>query len=373
MRRFLFLFSDTGGGHRASAQAVRDELVRLYGSAAQVEMVDVLVDIGRWPFYHFPRWYPQMFRLRGIPWRMGYWISDNRRLVEIASQLTWPYTGRGVMQSLRRHPADLIVSFHGLPNAALALALRRLRWNIPFAIVVLDLVSVHAGWFTRGAQTYLVPTEEARQRALRCQLAPEQVQVAGGMPVRRSFVEAAGLTQAEARVRLGLPATGPVVLLVGGGDGMGPLEPVVQALAARAPQATLVAVAGRNQPLYERLVQLQTPVPVRVEGFLSNMEVWMRAADLLVTKAGPNTITEGLVSGLPMVLYSALPGQEEGNITYVVEHGVGLWAPQPERAAAAVMALLQDPARREAMAVQARALACPQSTERIARRLWALT
>jgi len=165
LRRFLFLFSDTGGGHRASAQAVRDELVRLYGSAAQVEMVDVLVDIGRWPFYHFPRWYPQMFRLRGIPWRMGYWISDNRRLLEIASQLPWPYTGRGVMQSLCRHPADLIVSFHGLPNAALALALRRLRWNIPFAIVVLDLVSVHAGWFTRGAQTYLVPTEEARQRA----------------------------------------------------------------------------------------------------------------------------------------------------------------------------------------------------------------
>ena len=36
-QRFLFLFSDTGGGHRASAQAVKEELGRLYGGVVHFE------------------------------------------------------------------------------------------------------------------------------------------------------------------------------------------------------------------------------------------------------------------------------------------------------------------------------------------------
>ena len=50
----------------------------------------------------------------------------------------------------------------------------------------------------------------------------------------------------------------------------------------------------------------------------------MRAADLLVAKAGPNVLCEAFVCGLPLVLYSAVRGQEEGNVTYVVEHRAGV-------------------------------------------------
>jgi 1,2-diacylglycerol 3-beta-galactosyltransferase len=67
-----------------------------------------------------------------------------------------------------------------------------------------------------------------------------------------------------------------------------------------------------------------------VYGFVQDMPDFMRAADVLITKAGPGTISEAFIAGLPMILYSRLPGQEDGNVGYVVDNGAGVWAPRPD-------------------------------------------
>jgi len=102
------------------------------------------------------------------------------------------------------------------------------------------------------------------------------------------------------------------------------------------------------------------------------MDLWLRAADILVTKAGPNTLAEAFVMGLPTVLYTAIPGQEEGNVALVSKYGAGVWAPGPRKSVAAVMSLLDDPNRRKRMARRARSLATPDAAEEIASRLWQL-
>ena len=368
-RRFLFLFSDTGGGHRTSAQAVREELIRRHGPAAHVELLDIFTESNRWPFHRFPDWYPRMVRLHGIPWGIGFHLLDRVEIMQGMSRLLWPYTREQLCALLTRHPADVIVSFHPVPNCAVNLALRHLGWRGAFVIVAVDLITAHAGWFVPGANLYLVPTEQARARARRWGVPAGRVCVTG-MPVRRAFVDAAMLPQEEARHRLGLPQDRPLVLVVGGGDGMGRLKAVAQALMAQDLPAHLVVIAGRNRKLQAELSAMASP-GTRIEGFVSQMALWMRAADILVTKAGPNTLAEACVAGLPMVLYAALPGQEEGNIGYVVDHGAGIWASSPRRAAEAVLELLHDGALRAAMAHSAQALARPSATEEIVRHLWA--
>lgn len=371
-RRFLFLFSDTGGGHRASSQAVKAELERLYGSAAVVEMVDIFVEMDRWPFDRLPDWYPTIVGLNGIPWGVGFHLSDGAHLVKAMSRLVWPLTRSPLCDLLRQHPADVIVSFHPVPNHALFLALRRLGIRVPVAIVAVDMVTAHAGWFVPEANVTLVPTHAARIRAMRSGVDQGRI-IVTGMPTRRSFLTAMGLPKAQARAQLRLPAAGPIVLVVGGGEGMGPLSSVVRALARQRPRAHIVVITGRNRGLYEELTASHLPIPIQIEGFVSNMEVWMRAADILVTKAGPNTLAEAFLAGLPLVLYTALPGQEEGNVDHVVDGGAGVWAPLPRLAARAVMQLLEDPERRETMTRRSQALARPFATEQIARELWRLS
>lgn len=371
MKRFLFIFSDTGGGHRAAAQAVSDELLRLYGSAIHIDMADIFIELGRWPINRLPRWYPAMVKLNGVPWGLGYRLTNQPELVEAFTSLAGPYTHRPLQCFLQRYTPDVVVSFHSIPNCALQNELRGLGWQLPTATVVLDMVNVHAAWFAPGFDLYIVPTAAARERALGWGIPAERLEVIG-MPARRRFVEAQQLSRPAARARLGLPPDQPIVLLVGGGEGMGPLAPVVEALARRGPDARLIAIAGHNRALYAQLSALELPAPVQVEGFVANMELWLRAADILVTKAGPNTLAEAFIAGLPLVLYAALPGQEAGNAAYVEAHGAGIWAPRPDKAAEAVLSLLADPQRRCALAARARALARPDAGAAIARRLWTL-
>ncbi len=370
-KRFLFLFSDTGGGHRASSQAVKDEIERLYGSAAVVEMVDIFAEMERWPFDRFPAWYPTCVGLNGIPWGVGFHLSDGVHLVRTMSKLVWPYARNPLCDLLRQHPADVIVSFHPIPNYALSLGLRRMGWEIPLGIVALDLVTVHAGWFVPGADTYLVPTHAAKARAMRWSITESRIHVTG-MPTRRRFLTSMSLSKSQARAQLNLPQVRPVVLVAGGGEGMGPLGQVVRLLARRRPEAHIAVITGRNRALYQELSHSDYPIPVQIEGFVGNMEVWMRAADILVTKAGPNSLAEAFLAGLPLVLYTALPGQEEGNVGHVVGNGAGIWAPLPRMAARAVLRLLNDPAKRTAMAQRSQALARPFATEQIAREIWQL-
>lgn len=48
----------------------------------------------------------------------------------------------------------------------------------------------------------------------------------------------------------------------------------------------------------------------------------MDASDLLITKPGGMTCTEGQAKGIPMLFYNAIPGQEEKNSQYFVELGL---------------------------------------------------
>ena len=93
----------------------------------------------------------------------------------------------------------------------------------------------------------------------------------------------------------------------------------------------------------------------------------MRAADVIITKAGPGTISEAFIAGLPIILYSRLPGQEDGNVSYVVDEGAGVWAPEPEQVVETLRTWLRNPQSREAVAAASRRLARPHATRHIAR------
>ena len=68
----------------------------------------------------------------------------------------------------------------------------------------------------------------------------------------------------------------------------------------------------------------------------------MDGADIIVTKAGPATITEAAIAVLPMILMDAIPGQEDGNVEYVIANNAGAWAPEPQQVASYVRTWLDE-------------------------------
>lgn len=357
----LFLFSDTGGGHRSAAEAIIEALNLEFPGQVSTEMVDIFRQYAPRPLNYVPDIYPTLTRAPRM-WGMGYRIIDGRRRVRNMYYALWPYVRHSMHRLLREHPSDLVVSVHQLPNIPIVWAMGRQRR--PFVTVVTDMVSTHAAWFNPSANLIIVPTELARQRAVEMRVRPEKVRVVG-MPVAERFTVPCG-DRLELRQKLGWPQDQPVVLMVGGGDGMGPLGKAVEAIDAAGLPAHLAVVCGRNKNLQNHLETRSWRVGRTLYGFVRNMPDLMRAADVIVTKAGPGTISEAFIAGLPIILYSRLPGQEEGNVNYVVDEGAGVWAPEPAQVVETLRGWLYDPQSRARAAAASWNLARPKATRQIA-------
>ena len=357
----LFLFSDTGGGHRSATEAVIEAIHLEYGDAVSTRMLDFIKQYAPRPFNYLPRMYPTMVRVPAA-WGLGFRLSDRSHQRKLITSTMWPYVHRSLRRLVAQNPCDLIVSVHPLATTLILRALGNER--PPFITLVTDLATVHAFWYERRVDLCLVPTDEARRRALVQGLSPQQVQVVG-LPVADRFCQPPG-DRSALRARFGWPDDRPMVLLMGGGEGMGPLERTAQAIANACPNVALVVIAGRNEKLKAKLEAQSWPIPVFVYGFVREMPDFMRASDILVTKAGPGTISEALNAGLPIILYSRLPGQEDGNVSYVVSEGAGVWAPQPEQIVAAVQNWVANPQARSQARAACRRLARPDAARQIA-------
>ncbi len=362
----LFLFSDTGGGHRSAAEAIIEALEIEFGDRMTTEMVDFFKAYAPLPFNRMPDWYPYMVK-RPELWGLSFLVSDGRARARAITATMWPYVSRSARALVKKHPSDLVVTVHPLATSMILKALGRNR--PPFITVVTDMVSTHALWYDRRADLILVPTEMARQRALQYNMPADKVRVAG-QPIAERY-RLPGGDKASIREKLGWPQDKLVVLAVGGGEGMGPLAETARSIAASGLDVALAVVTGRNAKLKAELDAEPWRIPAYIYGFTREMPDFMRAADVLVTKAGPGTIAEALNAHLPIILYARLPGQEDGNVSYVTTVGAGVWAPTPKKVVETLRTWVENPAERERVIAACRSAAMPQASHIIARTIGA--
>ncbi len=357
-----FLFSDTGGGHRAPSEAIIDALHCEYGDSISTQMVDFLKDYAPTPFNLLPEAYPDMAR-RPELWKAMFEMSDGRSQARIVTSTFWPLVRKAAYKLIDENQSDLIVSVHPLATSFGAKALE--KDHATFITVVTDLVSTHALWFNQRSDLTIVPTEMARQHALKYALSPAKVRVLG-LPIVQRCIDPSE-DQQLLRRRLGWPAHKFTALVVGGGEGMGPLAETARAIDESDLDLALTIVAGRNARLEVELKERRWNKPTLVYGFTREMPAFMRAADVIVTKAGPGTIAEALAASLPIILYAKVPGQEDGNVDYVIAEKAGVWAPEPAEVVETLRRWATRPGEREKVAENCHRAARPDAAQQIAR------
>ena len=361
-KRLLFLFSDTGGGHRSATEAMIEALDLEFPGRFDSSMVDFFRQYYPMPLNKAPEIYPEMSRVPQA-WGFSWKATNTRGGSNVLNDLSYPYLRKAAKRLLAENPADLIVSVHPLVNTHLARAMR--KSPRPFITVVTDMVSTHAFWFDRRADLVVVPTEKAKTVAVRYGIPAGNLRVVG-LPVADRF--RSPLPDRDAwRRQMGWRTDLPVILVVGGGDGLGGVKRIAKALNHADFEATLVVICGRNEELKRDLEAVEWRLPAHIYGFTRDMPDFMRAADIMMTKAGPGSISEAFICGLPLLLYSRLPGQEDGNVDYVVENGAGVWAPRVRDALAVLRQWVTDPAAREQAARASARLARPEASRQIAR------
>ena len=364
--KILFLFSDTGSGHRSAAEAIIEALNLEFPNRFETEMVDFFKHYAPPPFNLAGPTYPAMSKMTYM-WEWMFKGSDDPDRMRIVYSTFWPYIRLPLYRLIKEHPCNMIVSVHPLINIPMLRGLKNKKIKRPYMIVVTDLVSTHAAWFTNDADLVIVPTEQAATRARLVNLRKEKLRVIG-LPVSDRISQPVGDRDAI-RSKLNWPNNKPVVLLVGGGEGMGPLDKVAFAVDNEKLPCSIIVVAGHNKRMLNRLNKHKWNHPPFVYGFVREMPEFMHAADILITKAGPGTISEAFIAGLPIILYHRIPGQEEGNVSYVVDQGAGVWAPEVEDIIATLKDWLTSPEKRKRAADISLQLARPNASRDIAKQI----
>jgi UDP-N-acetylglucosamine:LPS N-acetylglucosamine transferase len=271
--KILILMSDTGGGHRASANAIKSALLQYESDAElEVKIVDVLEDYTLWFSNRLYSWYVTY----PVVWKTIYnttkatagkpWPIDTSKFLE-------PTVRSGFRRCIAAEKPDLVLSVHPILQCIPLDGFMPANppRPIPFVTCVTDLGDAHPWWFNSAVDRVFVPTRAMKETALEHGLAAGRVEVIG-LPLREGFwnVDTSPANKSRVRIALGLGGSSrKVVLVMGGGDGMGKLEHMVHELAAQlacAPfKSRLIIVCGRNAALAHKLRDASWPAYCRIE------------------------------------------------------------------------------------------------------------
>lgn len=211
-------------------------------------------------------------------------------------------------------------------------------------IGVLTDFAPHAYWLNKGIDYYIVPSDDARKRFHQHGIPSDAIKVFG-IPIRMKFADK--VTKQEAGRKLGLDPHVPTILVMGGGQGLGPIKKVVQSLIKLSKPVQLIVIAGINVKLMDWLKKLQdkTDRKILIYDYANNVHELMDASTIIITKPGGMTTSESLAKGLPMIIINPIPGQEMHNTDFLIKKGIALRVDDVKDIAQEVEDLLSSPQR----------------------------
>jgi 1,2-diacylglycerol 3-beta-galactosyltransferase len=303
-------------------------------------------------------------------YELTYRVSDSIATAAVIEQVSSALLYSTLKHIMERHHPDVVVCTHPLYLEPLNFVFARVGKAVPLVTVVTDLVTVHTIWFNPRVSLCVAPTKQALKKALRNGVPRDRIHVTG-LPVHPRF-GAETRPPAEIRAELGWEPDGVTVLIVGGTRVANVLG-IARLIDRAGLKIQLAIVGGNDEELYAQLVDEPWQGNVHVYGFAGNMPALIRASDVVVTKAGGIIVSEALACGRPLILSSAIPGQETGNVEYVTAGGAGDWAGSPTDVLASLVRWLEpDTTVLEERTAKAHRLGRPDAVYKSADLIWEL-
>ncbi len=217
--------------------------------------------------------------------------------------------------------------------------LGKLAKKIPTDMVVTDYYA-NRMWLNRDIRHLFVASQDIKDAFSK----DHESIIVSGIPISPRFFKTKNLP--ELRKKFNLPDTKPVVLILSGGTGLIDISKAAENILNNLTNTTVIAVAGKNNPeLFLKLNKIKAlrGNTYRALEFIDTIDELMALADIIVTKPGGLTISEVLYLKKPLVMINPIPGQEEKNAGFVVEHNYGRLATEAGELSGVVSTILNNP------------------------------
>jgi processive 1,2-diacylglycerol beta-glucosyltransferase len=296
----LILTASVGAGHDEPAQTLAAQLRAEHGEA-EIITRDALAAIGGIVktmsadaagivFYRFQ-----------IAWDIGFWLFAECTPTRRATQALLTRTSAPVLLRLIAEvDPDVIVCTYPNMTEVLGRLRRSGRLQIPVCAAITDLAALDY-WASPGIDVHLVTHPESIPEVRRIAGAATEIHCVHGFSRPEFRIP---LDVSEARRALGLPESGAVVLVSGGGWGVGDVVGAVRVALGLERVTQVVCLCGHNDALHRRISSLFASEPrVRVEAFTDRMPEWMAAAEVLVHSTCGLTVLEATMRGCAAVSF----------------------------------------------------------------------
>ncbi|MFA6190568.1 MAG: glycosyltransferase [Candidatus Staskawiczbacteria bacterium] len=360
-KKVLILYAPLGEGHGSAAKAIVEAFALKYPEieVKNIDILDFVFDI----FKHSLPWVYNQTTIKTPT--LYKWIYDyyNYRLRhKYLNQVSSVILKKSrLVKFIEEYNPDLIISTNPLAMQLVSLTKKKNIINILSANVCTDF-GFHALWSNEDVNYYFVANNEIKESLIKHGVNKEIIKITG-IPISQKFNK--NINREKIISDLNFDNSGPILLIVGGRIHYRDLVKIINGLKSKNNKIQFIIVAGRDKILQEKLEnsEIKKESYVKVFNFIDNIEDYMVAADLVLTKAGGLTVSECLAKSLPMVFNDIIPGQEEDNVKFVVKHVAGVKAGSAKKSIDAINKLLLNSQKLLEMKQNCQKIAKPKAAE----------
>ncbi len=335
--KILIFYINQYSGHFRAAQAI-EQTIKLNSPNVDVLTLDSFNYINPVASKIIYNSYLSLIRKTPEVWEYLY---DNPNIVKKSQkfkELIHKYNSIKLNSLMKEYNPDVVVCTQAFPCGLVSNYKNSYLPDLPLVAVLTDYYP-HSFWLYSNVDFYIVASEKARLRLVKEGISKEKIKIYG-IPIVPEFLKA------DNRENLysvyGLNQKKPIILIMGGSQGLGPIKKIVFYIDKLDLDFQVVVITGINNKLYKYLIKKRKSFShqTNVFEYFDHIEKLMQITSILVTKPGGITTSEAIAKGLPMVIFNPIPGQEKNNAKFLLEKGMALKADTPEGTAVLVKELL---------------------------------
>lgn len=355
-KKILFLYIHPCSGHEAAARALK-AAINIINPKITTEAVDSLLYTSPIISKVLSSIYSEVIRRTPQLWDFLY---DNQGIVNATSNVRNMLSKlklRKIEKLLNEYQPDLVCCTQAAPNILISAYKEQTGINLPLVAVATDY-RAHSYWASPSTDLYIVAATQTKEDLLNLGIQEQKIKILG-IPIDPKF--SVSQDKISAKQRLKLNPWLPTILVMGGSQGLGPIDTIVRQLQEiRLPLQTIV-VCGGNKKIHRKLKKksFRYGSALRIMGYTYHIDKIMDACDLIITKPGGMTSSEALAKNLPIVISNPLPGQEEKNSEFLINNQVAIRVDEVSTFRSVIESLLRHPQKLETMKYNTKKIAKP--------------
>ena len=373
MKKVLILYGAYGGGHLSAAKTICNEIENHYKNKIDVVMVDCIEYINKYVNKVSTEAYKELAKKAPWVWKHVYKSARNGPISHI-STTTNRLMSYKLNLLIKEEKPDLIISTHPFATQMCAMLKEKEKIDCKLATILTDY-HIHDQWLVLYRYTdYFFVANQQMKRDMIAEGIHDQKIFVTGIPVSEKFLGT--FNDEETYAEFGLSPEKDTILFFAGGEfglGRNTTIMVLKVLIRLFKNLQVVAISGKNKKMNKKFKELiemtNSQDRVKLLEYTNKVPELMHISNAVITKAGGLTITECLVSNLPIIIINPIPGQEEENAEFLEKNGVAVWLKKGDSIARTLKSLSKNQEKLAEMKEKAQTLAKPNAVKKICKLL----